>query len=190
MPQFSRSLNAHVAFAGNNARHDPVGYITTFQAPGGISLAPDIRAAWMEEAGRHPSSVDIRPTGGKVPVVGVMTMLLWDTGVTDSIFVQCMMSTANAARLGPMQDVSYPVRFGFCVSEYDPSAKKYYSSMQPGQPGPMGATIASLAVSDEVSREIGMNVVAVEFEAKPNATPKSLMLATAHGRTIVKKWGV
>lgn len=188
MPQFSRSLDVYQGFNFKKDKQSSVGYITKLKL-GDIELTAD------QETIKDPEQPD-KALSAKV--VGVLNHFLWETGVTDAMYLSAQISTANkqilsAALMGTWANVN--VEFQYTVYEYDPLAKKYFKSsftdaVLKGILEKNGPDL-NLSVADDESREVQSpkNFVC-QVGIKPQTSEQSVNLATGSGKNIVKQWGV
>ncbi|WP_224360580.1 hypothetical protein [Hyalangium versicolor] len=188
MPQFSRSLDVYQGFNFKKDKQAPVGFITKMKL-GDIELKAD------QETIKDPEQPD-KALAAKV--VGVLNHFLWETGVTDAMYLSSQISTANkqilsAALMGTWANVNVEIQY--VVYEYDPLAKKYFKSsftdaVLKGILEKNGDDL-NLSVADDPSHEVQSpkNYVC-QVGVKPQTLEQSVNLATGSGKNIVKQWGV
>src|SRR3954469_890991 len=121
MPQFDRSMDVYQGFNFKKDKQAPVGFITKLKV-GDIELKAD------QETIKNPEEPDKYLD---TKVVGVLNHYLWETGITDAIYLSGQISVANkqivsSALLGTWANVE--VLFHYRVYEYDPKLKKYFKS--------------------------------------------------------------
>lgn len=188
MPQFSRSLDVYQGFNFKKDKQSSVGYITSMKL-GDIQLAAD------QETIMDPEQPD-KALSAKV--VGVLNHYLWETGVTDGMYLSAQISTNNkqilsAALMGTWANVN--VEFQYVVYEYDPLQKKYFKSnftdaVLKGILEKNGDDL-NLSVADEESREVqSPKNFTCQVGIKPATQEQAVNMATGSGKNIVKKWGV
>jgi hypothetical protein len=188
MPQYSRSLDVYQGFNFKKDKQSSVGFITKAKI-GDIELTAD------QETLTDPEQPD-KPLAAKV--VGVLNHFLWETGITDAMYLSAQISTSNkqilsAALMGTWANVN--VEFQYVVYEYDPLAKKYFKSSftDAALKGILekNGDDLNLSVADDPSTEVQSpkNFVC-QLGIKPQTLEQAINLATGSGKNIVKKWGV
>jgi hypothetical protein len=188
MPQFSRALDVYQGFNFKKDKQSSVGFITKAKI-GDIELTAD------QETLTDPEQPD-KPLAAKV--VGVLNHFLWETGITDAMYLSAQISTSNkqilsAALMGTWANVN--VEFKYVVYEYDPLAKKYFKSSftDAALKGILekNGDDLNLSVADDPSHEVQSpkNFVC-QLGIKPQTLEQAINLATGSGKNIVKKWGV
>src|SRR4051812_47952128 len=116
MPEYNRKLDI---YQGYNYKKDvqlPVGYITKIKVAG-----TDITADQTCKDPTNPTS-DLK-------VVSVLSGALWETGVTDAVYLKGQISAPQRQTIAALvlnSLTSVEVVFQFSVYDYDPVAKKYY----------------------------------------------------------------
>jgi hypothetical protein len=188
MPQFARSLDVYQGFNFKKDKQAPVGYITKLKL-GDIELKADQETILdPEQPGQALST----------KVVGVLSHYLWETGITDGMYVSAQISVGNkqvvaSALLGTWANIE--VIFQYTVYEYDPIAKKYYKSNfadaeLKGVLEKNGDDL-NLSVADDPSTEVqSPKNFTLQVGIKPQTLQQSVNLATGSGKQLVKQWGV
>ena len=186
MPQYQRSLDLYQGYNYKKDKQTPVGYITRLQ------IGPQALAA--DQTVRDPTD----PTRD-LKVVAVLSEVLWETGVTDAVYLSGQISTANRQNtllFLPSDPANIQVVFQFAVYDYDPLAKKYFLAFHShgtdlhGTLEKRGDDL-NLAVADDPSREVqSPENYAFQIGIKPQPTTQALHLATAYQKDIVKAWGL
>jgi len=188
MPQFARALDVYQGFNFKKDKQSSVGYIVSLKV-GGTDLVAD------QETIKDPEQPD-KVLAGKV--VGVLNHYLWETGVTDTMYLSGQISTANKQLLASMlmgTMASIEVVFKYVVYEYDPLQKKYFKSnyidkVLNGLLEKSGDDL-NLAVADDESREVqSPKNFTMQIGIKPQPLEQSINLATGSGKNIVKQWGI
>jgi hypothetical protein len=188
MPQFARSLDVYQGFNFKKDKQTPVGYITSLTL-GGVVLAAD------QTTLKNPEEPDkVMPN----KVVGVLNHYMWETGITDAMYMSAQISTENkqtlaAALLGSWSNIE--VEISYAVYEYDPKLKKYYKSnaVDKALKGLLekNGDELNLSVADDPSTEVqSPKNFTLQMGVKPQTEQQTVNLATASGKNLVKQWGV
>jgi hypothetical protein len=188
MPQFARALDIYQGFNFKKDKQSPVGYVTKLKV-GDNELAAD------QESIKDPEQPD---KALKNKVVGVLNHYLWETGVTDAMYLSAQVSTANkqmvaSALLGTWSNVE--VVFSYTVYEYDPLAKKYFKSnyIDKELKGILekNGDDLNLSIADDPSTEVqSPKNFTLQVGIKPQTEEQSVNIATGSGKQLVKQWGV
>jgi len=187
MPQFSRSLDVYQGFNFKKDKQSPVGFITKLTV-GEMTMKAD-QTTIMDPT--NPG----KPLEGAV--VGVLNHYLWETGVTDAMYLSGQISTENkqelsAKLLGELTNLE--VTFSYIIFEYDPAQKKYFvSNKGKDLKGILEKTGENLnmSVADDPSHEVqSPKNFTLQVGIKPPTTEQSIELATAFSKNVAKKWGV
>ena len=189
MPQFARALDVYQGFNFKKDKQAPVGYVTMMKLGDTIELKAD------QETIMDPEQPD-KPLGTKV--VGVLSNVLWATGVTDAHYLSAQISTNNkqilsAALMGAWANVN--VEFQYVVYEYDPLAKKYFKSLfsdavLKGILEKNGDDL-NLTVADDPSNEVqSPKNYTFQVGIKPATLEQTVNMATGSSLNVSKKWGV
>jgi len=190
MPQFSKALDVYQGFNFKKDKQSPVGFITKMTiGDETVILNPD------QETILNPEQPDqVLDT----KVVGVLNHFLWETGVTDAIYLSGQISTSNkqvlaVALLGNWASIQ--VTFNYVVFEYDPLKKQYFKSSWAdaelkGVIEKNGEDL-NLSVADDPSSEVqSPKNFTFQIGIKPATLEQSVNIATAHQKVIAKKWGI
>jgi hypothetical protein len=188
MPQFSRALDVFQGFNFKKDKQNSVGYIVSMSI-GGQALTADL------ETIKDPEKPGDNLSGN---VVAVLNHYLWETGVTDAIYLSGQVSTGNKQLLASMllgTFSSIEVVFKYVVYEYDPLAKKYFKSnfLDKELNGLLekSGDDLNLSIADDESREVqSPKSFTFQIGIKPQASEQSINVATADTKNIAKKWGV
>jgi len=187
MAQFARSLDVYQGFNFKKDKQTQVGFITKLEV-GEVKLKAD------QVTIRDP----VEPNKNLKAVVGVLSNYLWETGVTDGMYLSAQISVPNkmevaTALLGSWANIQ--VNFEYCVYEYDPIEKKYFKSNfsdkeLKGLLEKNGDDL-NLSVADHESHEVqSPKNFTLQIGIKPQTQEQSVNLATGSGKPIVKQWGV
>lgn len=188
MPQFARSLDIYQGFNFKKDKQVSVGFITKLKV-GDIDLLADQES--IKDPEQPGQNLDTK-------VVGVLSHYLWETGVTDGIYLSGQISVTNkmsvaSALLGTWANIE--VKFQYRLYEYDPIVKKYFKSNFSDKEL-MGileknGDDLNLSVADDPSTEVqSPKNFTLQVGIKPQTVEQSLNLATGSGKNIVKQWGV
>ncbi len=187
MPQFSRAQDVYQGFNFKKDKQAPVGYITKLVL-GDLTLAAD------QESIRDPENPG-SPMADKV--VGVLSHYLWETGVTDAMYMSAQISVENKMQLSAKllgEWTSTEVKFDYVIYEYDPVEKKYYKSNWVGELQGLlekNGDQLNLTIADDASTEVqSPKNFTLQVGIKPQTEEQEVTLATGVGKNIVKKWGV
>jgi hypothetical protein len=116
MAEYRRSLDICQGYDYTKDKQTPVGYITKLQI-GAQPLA-------IDQTVKDPTDAT-----QDLKVVGVMSSVLWESGVTDAIYLSAQVSATNRQDVAPLLMGSHKniqVVFQFSIYEYDPLAQKYF----------------------------------------------------------------
>ena len=188
MPTFSRALDVYQGFNFKKDKQTPVGYLLAVTI-GGQALTAD------QETISDPEQPD---KALESKVVAVLNSYLWDTGVTDAMYFNGQISTANKQKIAEMllgTFANVEVVFKYVVYEYDPLAKKYFKSsfVDADLNGLLekNGDALTIAVADNESREVqSPKNFTFRIGIKPKTLEQSVNVAAASSKNIVKKWGV
>jgi hypothetical protein len=187
MPQFSRTLDVYQGFNFKKDKQTSVGFITELTL-GELPLVADQTTIMDPE---NPT------TELGEGVVGVLNHYLWETGVTDAMYLSGQISVLNKQKLSEqlLKDwTNMEVSFSYRIYEYDPVAKKYFLSNKgedlKGILEKNGDDL-NLSVADEPSTEVqSPKVYAFQIGIKPQTKEQMVDLATGHTKNVSKKWGI
>ncbi len=186
MPQFARTLDVYQGYNFKKDHQTPVGFITKLKV-GEVDLVAD-------QTCKDPTN----PTRD-LKVVAVLNHGLWQTGITDAVYLAGQISTVNkqeVALLTLSDLVNIDVAFQFAVYEYDPLAKKYFLSFHSNAKDMNGLLEKSgadlnLSVADDAAREVqSPENYTFTIGIKPRASSQAIHLATGDQKKVVKAWGL
>jgi hypothetical protein len=189
MPQFARSLDIYQGFNFKKDKQTPVGYVTKLELGGDLKLEPD----QLSIKDPMQPGVDL---GSKV--VGVLNHYLWETGITDAMYMSMQVSVGNKTKLAAklLTDwTSMDVTFAYVVYEYDPVKKKYFKSnwTEPELKGILekNGDDLNLTVADDPSNEVqSPKNFTLQIGIKPQTEEQTVHMATGDGFNLSKLWGV
>ncbi|MDP3278638.1 MAG: hypothetical protein Q8Q09_25840 [Deltaproteobacteria bacterium] len=186
MPEFRRPLDIYQGYNYKKDKQTPVGYITKMTI-GETAVAAD-------QTCKDPTN----PTQD-LKVVAVLSDVLWQTGVTDAVYLSGQVSTANRQSLALMVYntlVNINVVFQFSVYDYDPLAKKYFLAFHSNSTDMKGllekrGDELNLSVADDVSSEVqSPENYSLSIGIKPQPSAQALHIATGDQKNVVKSWGL
>jgi hypothetical protein len=186
MPQFRRALDVVQGYNFKKDKSTPVGYITA------ITIGADTYTA--DQAVFPPTT----PTTS-TKVVAVLSDVLWELGVTDTIHFSGQISITNKqTMLAAIYNnlTSVLCTFTFSIYEYDPVAKKYIVSFTSGTTTMNGilekrGSELNLTVADDASTEVqSPENYTFMVGIKPQPSAQTLTITTADTKNISKAWGV
>jgi hypothetical protein len=163
-----------------------VGFITKLTI-GGVDLTPDTIV-------KNP----LKPTDD-LQVLAVIRNVLWELGVTDSVYVGAQLSMANRQRLislifGTMTNLE--VLFQLAVFEYDPGTEAYFKCFH-GHDTDMKGVLEkngdelNLAIADDPSDEVqAPQNYTFTIGIKPQPALQTFTVALSPKQKIVKRWGL
>ncbi len=187
MPQIRKVCDVHQGYNYKKDKQTTVGYVTALNV-GGTDLAAD-----------QKTPTDPTKPGSNLAVVAVLSDVLWELGVTDAVYFNGQISTANRQTVlglifGTM--VNIQVTFDFDIYEYDPLEKKYFKvftsagAVMNGLLEKRGDDL-NVTVADDPSTEVqSPENYAFSIGIKPQPTAQSLTIATGASKSIVKPWGL
>lgn len=186
MPEYRRNLDVYQGYNYKKDKQTPVGYITKLQI-GTQSMAVD-------QTCKDPTN----PTQD-LKVVAVLSGVLWETGVTDAVYLQGQISTANrqdTSMLVINNLTNIQVVYQFSIYEYDPLQKKYFLSFHSNSTDMNGllekrGQELNLSVADDESTEVqSPENYAMQVGIKPQPSAQALHIASAVEKNVVKSWGL
>jgi hypothetical protein len=187
MPQFSRALDVYQGFNFKKDKQAPVGFITGLKL-GDLEMKADQKTIMDPE---NPTSA---LTEG---VVGVLNHYMWETGVTDAMYMSAQVSVENKQNLSEKlfnEWTNLEVEFSYVVYEYDPVAKKYFkSNVGKDLKGILekNGDDLNLSVADEPSTEVqSPKNFTLQIGIKPQTAEQSVEIAMGHTKNLAKKWGI
>jgi len=191
MPQFARALDVYQGFNFKKDKQAAVGYITELQ----LGEGDNFKLTADQETIKNPLQPD---QNLDTKVVGVLNHYLWETGITDAMYLSAQISTANkqklaAALMGTWASVD--VKFSYMIFEYDQLQKKYFKSnwsdaVLEGVLEKNGDDL-NLSVADSPSSEVqSPSNYTVQIGIKPQTKEQAVNMSTGVGLQVVKQWGV
>jgi hypothetical protein len=187
MAGFSKHLDSYQGYNFKKDKQAPVGFITKLKI-GDTELGAD-------QTCKDPTN----PTQD-LKAVAVLNTALWETGLTDAVYLSGQVSTANKQEIAVLvlnDLIKIDVTFQFSVYDYDPVAQKYYlafhsnSTDLTGVLEKRGGADLHLEVADEPSREVqSPENYTVSVGVKPQPSAQTIHLATADQKNVVKAWGL
>jgi hypothetical protein len=188
MPSFSRSLDVYQGFNFKKDKQSKVGFITE------MTLGDDEPLVADQTTIMDPENPTTELGEG---VVAVLSHYMWETGVTDAMYLSGQISEKNKQVLSMKllnNWTNMEVKFSYRIYEYDPVAKKYFLSNKgedlQGILEKNGEDL-NLSVADEESREVqSPKNYTMQVGIKPYTKEQLVDLATAHTKNISKKWGI
>lgn len=187
MPQFSRALDVYQGFNFKKDKQAAVGFITKL-------ILGDLELKADQESIRDPEN-----PGSPMPdkVVGVLSHYLWETGVTDAMYMSAQITVENKMQLSAKllgEWTSTEVKFDYVIYEYDPVEKKYYKSNWVGELKGLlekNGDQLNLTIADDASTEVqSPKNFTLQIGIKPQTEEQEVTLATGVGKNVVKKWGI
>jgi len=186
MPHFSKSCNVKQGFDFNKMKSDHFGFITALNVN-----AKDVTVDLTCKDPTNPTS-DLK-------VVSVLSDVSWNTGTTDAVYFNGVISAPNRQNLAllsynELTDVT--VTFQFDIYEYDPVAKKYFKCLTCNGTTMNGlleknGNDLTLHCDDDPSTEVQSPInYRFSIGIKPQPTQQSLTIATGDQNNLVKQWGV
>lgn len=186
MPTFHRSLDIYQGYNYKKDKQTSVGYVTKIKI-GDVELAAD-------QTCKDP----MNPTTD-LKVVAVLSDALWETGVTDALYLTGQISVPNRQGVALMviSDLTkVEVIMQFTVYEYDLGAKKYFKSFHANDTDLKGlvekrGSDLNVSVAEEASEEIQSPPnFSFSIGIKPQPEAQALHIATSDTNKITKSWGL
>jgi hypothetical protein len=187
MPQLRKVCDVYQGYNYKKDKQTTVGFITAINL-GGTDLAVD------QTTCKDPTS----PTTD-LAVVGVVSDVLWELGVTDALYFTAQISTANKqTELGLLYNTmtSVLITVNFDIYGYDPVARKYFKcftsagTVMHGILEKRGDEL-NMSVSDDPSTQVqSPENYTFTIGIKPQPSAQSLTIATGDHKNIVKAWGL
>jgi hypothetical protein len=187
MPQFRKVCDVYQGYNYKKDKQTTVGFITALNI-GGTDLAVD-----------QTTCKDPTNPATDLAVVGVVSDVLWELGVTDALYFTAQIATANKQTvLGLIYNTmtSVLITIKFDIYEYDPIAKKYFKcftsagTVMNGILEKRGEDL-NLSVADDASTQVqSPENYTFTIGVKPQPSAQTLTLATGDQKNIVKPWGL
>jgi len=208
MPVYQRGLDVYQGFNYKKDRQTPFGYITSMTI-GGIALDQDL--TYYDPTKALPADTGTATVGatntstdvaGAILGVGVLSNVLWETGVTDALYFSGQLSPVNRQLVAALlinSLLSVEIVFSFGVFDYDPVNNVYFlafsgagasTTMLYGLLEKNGDEL-NLSVSNDPATEVQSPInYAFQIGIKPEPSAQAIQIATAFQSTIVKTWGM
>ena len=186
MPAYHRSLDIYQGYNFKKDKQTPVGFITGLRIAG--------QGFTADQRCKDPTD-----PGVDLAVVAVLSGVLWETGVTDSVYLSGQISVVNRQSVAMFvinSLTNIEVVFQYSVYDYDPVAKKYFLAFHSNRTDMRGLVErrgdeVNLSVADDPSTEVQSPVnYAFQIGIKPQPSAQVLSIATRDQTTIVKAWGL
>ncbi|WP_437531107.1 hypothetical protein WME79_01120 [Sorangium sp. So ce726] len=186
MPEYRRSLDIYQGYNYKKDKQTPVGYLTKIKVAG-----TDLT---VDQTCKDPTN----PTTD-LKCVAVLSGALWETGVTDAVYLSGQVSAPNRQTLASLiinSLTSVEVVYQFAVYDYDPVAKKYYLAFHANQTDMNGllekrGEDLNVSVADDAATEVQSPInYAFQIGIKPQPSAQTLHIATADQKNVVKSWGL
>jgi len=186
MPEYRKSLDVYQGYNYKKDKQTPVGFITKMTV-GGTKLTAD-------QTCKDPTN----PTTD-LKAVAVLSGILWETGVTDAVYLSGQISAPNKQEVALLvinNLTAVDVVYQFSVYDYDPVAKKYFLAFHSNQTDMNGllekrGEELNVSVTDDPSNEVQSPInYAFQIGVKPQPSAQALHIATANQKNVVKSWGL
>lgn len=186
MPEYRRDLDIYQGYNFKKDKQTPVGFITGLRIAG--------QGFTADQRCKDPTN-----PGVDLAVVAVLSGVLWETGVTDSVYLSGQISVVNrqsVAMLVINNLTNIDVVFQYSVYDYDPVAKKYFLAFHSNRTDMKGllekrGDDLNLSVADDASTEVqSPENYAFQIGIKPQPLAQVLVIATGSQKTITKAWGL
>jgi hypothetical protein len=186
MPEYRRSLDIYQGYNYKKDKQTPVGFITKMKAAG-----TDLTA---DQTCKDPTN----PTTD-LKVVAVLSGAMWETGVTDAVYLSGQISAINRQNVATLiynSLTSVEVVYQFSVYDYDPVAKKYYLAFHSNATDMNGllekrGEELNLSVADDPSTDVQSPInYSFQIGVKPQPSAQTLHIATADQKPVAKSWGL
>lgn len=186
MPEYRRILDIYQGYNYKKDKQTPVGFITSIKAAG--------TAFAVDQACKDPTNPKT-----ELKVVAVLSDVLWETGVTDAVYLSGQISVVNRQTVAALiiNDLtSVEVVFQFSVYDYDPVAKKYFLAFHSNKTDMNGilekrGDELNITVADDPSSDVQSPInYAFQIGIKPQPSAQTLHIATADQKVIAKAWGL
>jgi hypothetical protein len=151
-----------------------------------------------------PSLEVVDPTDftKKVKVVGVLSSIAWEGGITEPLAFSCQIGTVNkniVALLAHKDLSNTEVKVAFNVYDYDPQTKTFYKSLHTNDVEMMALVHKTggqlhIAVSEQASSEVPNPLnYSMSLGAMPASTasdPNVVHIAVSSTDKLAKQWGL
>lgn len=186
MPSINKPCDVYQGFNFKKDKQTTVGFVTSIKI-GDVQLTADTKV-------KDP----LAPTTD-LSVVAVLNHAMWETGVTDAVYLAGQISTANrqsVALLTIMDLTKIEVLFKFTTYEYDPLQKKYFKCLDKDDAELKGLVEKNgqdlnLSVADDASTEVQSPInFSFQIGIKPQPVAQTIHISTGEGKNVVKAWGI
>jgi len=187
MPTFQKNCDIYQGYNFKKDVQTPVGFITSLKV-GDITLKAD-------QSCKDPMAPET-----DLPVVVVLSGMLWELGVTDALYFSGQLSVFNKQQVKQLlyKDLSkVDVTCTFVVYEYDPLQKKYFKCLLPTDDTALNGLLEkngddlNIMVADDASSEVqSPQNYSFQTGVKPQPSAQTLTVATSFSDKIVKSWGL
>ena len=187
MATFQKNCDIYQGYNFKKDVQTPVGFITEIKV-GDITLKAD-------QTCKDPMAPD-----DPLPVVAVLSGVLWELGVTDALYFSGQLSVFNKQQVKQLlyKDLSkVDVICKFVIYEYDPLQKKYYKCLLPTDDKALNGLLEksgddlNITVADDASTEVqSPQNFSFQTGIKPQPEDQTITVATSFSDKIVKSWGL
>ncbi len=186
MPEFRKQCDIYQGYNFKKDKQTTVGFLTSLTI-GGTALAVDTTC-------KDPTN----PTSD-LKVVGVCSDVLWELGVTDSVYFTSQISVYNRQTVMDLiinSLTNIEVVYQFTVYEYDPVAKVYFKTFHCNATDMNGVLEKkgedlNLTVSEHPSTEVqSPENYTMNIGIKPQPSAQSLTVCSSSTKNVVKSWGL
>ncbi|HEX2572922.1 MAG TPA: hypothetical protein VH877_25445 [Polyangia bacterium] len=186
MPEFRKVCDVYQGYNYKKDKQTPVGFLTKIKV-GDKELAVD-------QTVKNP----VTPTED-LKCVAVLSDVLWETGVTDAVYLSGQLSVINkqdVALLALTDLTKVDVTYQFTVFAYDPVAKAYFKAFHSNDTDMNGilekrGEDLNISVSEDPSTEVqSPENYAFQVGIKPQPSAQALHIATSSTKNVVKSWGL
>lgn len=185
MSEFRKTMDVYQGLNFKKDKQTTVGYITSLKI-GEAVLLPDLS---------YIAPIDPDKTR---QAVAVLSNFLWEAGAADAFFFSGQLSVANKQALSSIlmsnpEDMAVEVVFS--IYDYDPVAKKYFTSAHSRNIALRGtvekqAKELNLTVADDPSAEVQEPInYAFNIGIKPVSFTQQIHIATTNNKELTKGWG-
>jgi hypothetical protein len=186
MPELRKVLDVYQGFNYKKDKQTPVGFLTKLKL-GDKDLKADLTC-------KDPTN----PTQD-LKVVAVLRDILWETGVTDAVYLTGQVSMNNKQEISLLVYTSMTnvdSEFQFSVYDYDPVAKQYFLCFHSNKKDMKGilekrGEDLNLSVADDQAAEV-QSPINYTFNTgiKPQPQAQDLQVAVGNGKNFAKAWGL
>ena len=187
MATFQKNCDIYQGYNFKKDVQTPVGFITEIKV-GDITLKAD-------QTCKDPMAPETA-----LPVVAVLSGVLWELGVTDALYFSGQLSVFNKQQVNQLlyKDLSkVDVICKFVIYEYDPLQKKYFKCLLPTDDKALNGLLEksgddlNITVADDASTEIqSPQNYSFQTGIKPQPEAQTITVATSFSDKIVKSWGL